>query len=169
MSLFRSLMISGKTEKPMKMKTLVNVEPTGNWQSCDMPVVNNGNYYFYLKISSNPIDGTLFQFVANEELSSNYNILVDSYSGKPRLHFNGATVTANKSFSDIHNGSFPATIIASLTFYSGEVIGTIYDVNGTLISSQKHMGTFKVPYKFIAFKAETEYVSKVMIKAYDNA
>lgn len=169
MSLFRSLMMSGKIEKPTEMKTLISVEPTGNWQSCDMPVVNNGNYYFYLKISSNPINGTLFQFMANEALSTNYIILVDSYLGKPRLHFNGVTVTADKSFSNIHNGSFPATICASLVFVDGEVIGGLYDGNSTLISPYKSMGTFKVPYKFNAFTAATRYVSKVMIRAYDNA
>lgn len=169
MSLFRSLMMSGKIEKPMGMKTLISVEPTGNWQSCDVSVVNNGNYYFYLKISSNPIDGTLFQFRANKALLANHIILVDSYLGKPRLRFNGVTVTANKSFSDIHNGSFPATICASLAFVDGEVIGVFYDGNSTLISPYKSMGTFKVPYKFNAFTAATGYVSKVMIRAYDNA
>lgn len=160
--------MAGKVEKPMTWKTYFNTEAVLNvWSACDIPVVDGGNYFVYLKIAKAINIGTLFRLQGKSSLAGD-TLIISSYMGTPRLAFNDAQLNAKKKLSDI--GDYPVTICCSLFFSNGHVFASIYDGNSNPISSiGVDMGAYDTPFKFTAYTGYAGYVSRIMIRGYDNA
>lgn len=169
--MIRRGLLGRKFEKPVTLKTYVNTDVTdSNYKGCNIPIVNNGNYYIYLKLSGYSLaPRTLFN-LWNDGLSTTSMVAVEFYQGKIRLDFAGNKVITDSKMPSSTFG-YPKTICCTLAFKDGYVYGQIFDESGNSLSDALVLAdSFKTPSKFSVYSVvETGYVSKVMITAYDNA
>lgn len=168
--LIRRGLMSGKFEKPVTLKTYVNTDVIdGDYKSCNIPIVNNGNYYIYLKLSKFMMTTTLLN-LWNNASSTSLMVTIEFYQGKTRLGFGGNKVITNRALPTSTIG-YPKTICCVLSFKDGFVYGEIFDGSSNSLSDSLVLAeSFKTPSVFNVYNVvNTNVVSKLMIRALDNA
>lgn len=166
--MIRRGLMSGKFEKPVTLKTYVNTDVIGsNYKACNIPIVNNGMYYIYIKLSGYSLAPKTLLNLWKDGLSSSAMVTIDFYLGKIRLSFIKGEVITNSSLS---SAAYPKTICCALSFKDGFVYGEIFDGSSNSLSDTVVLAnSFETPTSINVYNVvDTNIVTKLMIRALDN-